>query len=215
MKSLILKDLYNIVHNAKCMLIILAMLSASFTLTSGVSDCIFMCSIICSMMTVTTFSFDDSCNWEKYALIMPVSKNDLVAGKFVVSVIFSVSGSLFGLVFGSIVGIIKKEIAFNLSESGNLLLVALCSAMISLIFSSMSIPLVFKFGAEKGRILLIASFLVPSAICFGVYKLLEFIGVEITEQHLFLLMCCSPLFAVIWCFAMYKISCGVFSKKEL
>lgn len=74
MKSLILKDLYNIGHNAKSMLFILVIFAVAFIPTSGVEGYIFMCAILCSMMIVTTFSFDDTSKWTRYAMITPISK---------------------------------------------------------------------------------------------------------------------------------------------
>lgn len=96
MKSLILKDLYNIGHNTKSMLFILAVFAVAFIPTSGVGAYIFICGILCSMMIVTTFSFDDNSKWTRYAMIMPISKRDLVIGKFIVLAIFCAIGSVFG-----------------------------------------------------------------------------------------------------------------------
>lgn len=215
MKSLILKDLYNIGHNAKSMLFILVVFAFVFIPTSGVTEYIFACAILCSMMIVTTFSFDDNSKWARYAMITPVTKKDLVAGKFIVLAIFCIIGSLFGLVVGSIGGLIMKNISFDFVGIGELLLLALAAWVISLIFGSMSIPLVFRFGAEKGRVLLLVSFLVPAAICFGIYRLLIILGVELTDQIVFVLLCCSPIIALLWCCLMYQISYWVFAKQEL
>ena len=60
MKSLVLKDLFNIGHNAKSMLFILVVFAVALIPFSGVEGYIFVCAILCSMMIVTTFSFDDS-----------------------------------------------------------------------------------------------------------------------------------------------------------
>ena len=203
MKSLILKDLFNIGHNAKSMLFILVVFAVALIPFSDVEGYIFVCAILCSMMIVTTFSFDDNSKWTRYAMIMPVSKKELVVGKFVVLAIFCAVGSLFGLVIGSISGFAMRKITFDFAGIGELLFLALAAWVISLIFGSMSIPLVFKFGAEKGRVLLLVSFLIPAGICFGIYQLLTILGVELTDQLVFILLCCSPLLAFAWCYVMY------------
>lgn len=215
MKSLILKDLFNIGHNAKSMLFILVVLAVALIPFSGVEDYIFVCAILCSMMIVTTFSFDDSSKWARYAMIMPVSKKELVGGKFIVLAIFCAVGSLFGLIVGSIGGLITNKIAFNLTGIEELLFLTLVAWVLSLIFGSMSIPLVFKFGAEKGRVLLLVSFLIPAGICFGIYQLLASLGIELTDQIVFILLCCSPLLALAWCYVMYQISYRIFVRQEL
>ena len=186
MKSLVLKDLFNIGHNAKSMLFILVVFAVALIPFSGVEGYIFVCAILCSMMIVTTFSFDDSSKWTRYAMIMPVSKKELVAGKFMVLAIFCAIGSLFGLIIGFIGGLITHKIVLDIVGIGELLFLTLVAWVISLIFGSMSIPLVFKFGAEKGRVLLLVSFLIPAGICFGIYQLLTMLGVALTDQIVFM-----------------------------
>lgn len=151
MRSLILKDLYNIGHNAKSMLFMLGVLAVVLIPTSGASAYIIVSAILCSMMIVTTFTFDDNSSWLRYAMIMPVSKKDIVVGKYIMLVIFCVIGSLFGLVVSLIAGLAMRKITFNLAGIVELLLLTLVALVISLISGSMSIPLVFKFGAERAQ----------------------------------------------------------------
>lgn len=141
MKSLVLKDLFNIGHNAKSMLFILVVFAVALIPFSGVEGYIFVCAILCSMMIVTTFSFDDSSKWTRYAMIMPVSKKELVAGKFMVLAIFCAIGSLFGLIIGFIGGLITHKIVLDIVGIGELLFLTLVAWVISLIFGS--IPLTF------------------------------------------------------------------------
>ena len=58
MKSLVLKDLFNIGHNAKSMLFILMVFAVALIPSSSVEGYIFVCAILCSMMIVTTFSLN-------------------------------------------------------------------------------------------------------------------------------------------------------------
>ena len=215
MRSLILKDLYNIGHNAKSMLFVLMVLAVILIPSSGVEGYIIVSAVLCSMMIVTTFTFDDNSNWPRYAMIMPVSKKDVVAGKYVVMIIFCIIGSLFGLLVSLIAGFVMRKITPDLESITELLFLTLTALAISLISGSMSIPLVFRFGAEKARVLLVVSILVPLAVCFGIYQLLVLLGIELTEQLVFILLCCSPIIALVWCFVMYSICCRIFEKQEV
>jgi ABC-2 type transport system permease protein len=214
MKSLILNDLYNIGHNAKSMLFILVIF-ACFIFSFDVSGYIFICAIICSAMIITTFSFDENAKWTRYAMIMPVSKKDIVVAKFIVLVIFCAAGSLFGLVVGSICGIAASKITLDLAGIGELLSLTLAALMISIVFGSIAIPLLFQFGAEKGRLLMLVSYFVPALIVAGIYKLLLFLGVQFTDQLIYTLLYCSPIIAFVWCYAMFQISYRIFLKKDL
>lgn len=216
MKSLILKDLYNIGHNARSMLFILLILAFSLIPSTGVESYIIMSGILCSMMLITTFSFDDHSKWMKYAMIMPVTRKDIVISKFIVLLIFSAIGAVTGLVIGSIGSIILYKAAFNsISSVLNLLFTGLASLVIAEIMGSVSIPLLFRFGAEKARILMFASCLIPAGISFAVYKLFILLGISFSNFSILILLCFSPLIGLVWNLAMYKISCGLFEKKEL
>lgn len=216
MKGLILKDLYNIIHNAKSMFFILLFFAVAFLPSSGVQGYILTCTILCTMMIITTFSFDDVSNWTPYALIMPLSRENLVAGKFIVLFIFSAVGTLFGVLAGSI-GIRIASAFMSVSESASMLplgLSAIVSLAVSTIFGGISIPLVFRFGPEKGRLLVLVSFSIPSIICYLIYRLLIALGIALTDNLITIFLYCSPLLALAWNFAMYRISCYILAKKE-
>ena len=215
MKSLILKDLYNIGHNAKSMLLILLVFAIGLIRASGVESYIISSGVLCSMMIVTTFTFDDHCKWSKYALVMPICKKDIVKAKFIVLIIFCIAGICVGTVFGVAGGMAMHKMALSMEGIVTMFFMGFVGLIVSVIFGSMSIPLVFKYGAEKGRMLLLISFAVPLGICFMVYEILMMLGVKITDQLIFTILCASPLIAAIWIYTMYRISCRIFYKQEI
>ena len=215
MKSLILKDLYNIGHNAKSMLLILLVFAIGLIMVSGVESYIISSGVLCSMMIVTTFTFDDHCKWSKYALVMPICKKDIVKAKFIVLIIFCIAGICVGTIFGVAGGVAMNKMALSMEGIVTMLFMGFVRLIVSVIFGSMSIPLVFKYGAEKGRMLLLISFAVPLGICFMVYEILMMLCVKITDQLIFTILCASPLIAAIWIYTMYRISCRIFYKQEI
>ena len=78
MKSLILKDMYNMIHNMKSLLLMLFVFLFITVPQGGAEAYVITCCILCAMMVVTTFNFDENAKWEKYAMIMPISRKDLV-----------------------------------------------------------------------------------------------------------------------------------------
>lgn len=215
MKSLVLKDLYNISHNIKSLLFMLVLFAFTLIPGSGTEGYIVACALLCGMMVVTTFSFDDSVNWNRYAMAMPIERKDVVVGKFVVMAIFGAGGSVFGVLAGTVGEVILKKRVFDPAQTGQLLLLALVAWILSLVFCSMSIPLGFKYGAEKGRILLFVSILVPGAVCVGIYKLLGLLGVEMTDRTERVLVGVGLMLALLWCYGMFRISCRIFRKAEI
>lgn len=214
MKSLVLKDLYNIGHNAKSLVFMLIVLTVAIVPTSGVGGYLVMCTILCSMMTITTFTFDDMAGWTPYALVMPVTRKAVVLAKYVVLAVFSTAGVAFGLVTGGIMGAVMGAYTSGVSAIAELAVTALVGWAVSFGTGSMTIPLVFRFGAERARILLILSYLIPGALFAAVYGLMEMTGLSLSHGMLTALLCASPLAALAWGGVMYQIACGIFARKE-
>lgn len=213
MKSLILKDLYNIGHNSKSMLFILLFFAVVFLPSSGIPGYIYTCAILSSMMIVTTFSFDERSNWTPYALVMPISRKDLVASKYIALFLFSAAGVLFGLIVGITGNAIHESLGIlpeTLSEMP-LFMAALTALAFSTASGSISIFLTLKFGTEKGRILVFVSLFIPVAICYIAYRLLSVLGIAMTGP---VLLYGSLAAALIWICLMFRISCLIFSEKE-
>lgn len=214
MKSLVLKDLYNIGHNAKSLVFMLAILTIAIVPASGVGGYLVMCIVLCSMMTVTTFTFDDMAGWTPYALVMPVTRKEIVLAKYGVLAVFSTAGAAFGLVTGGVVGAVVGEYDLSVSAIAELAVTALVGWAVAFGTGSIAIPLVFRFGAERARILLILSYLIPGALIAGVYGLLQLAGTSLSHGMLTALLCASPLLALAWGGVMYQVACAIFARKE-
>lgn len=216
MKSLILKDIFNITHNAKSMLLMLVCFIFLLIPQGGPESYIVVSCLLCAMMIITTFSFDENSKWVKYAMVLPISKKDYVLSKFVVMLIFTLFGAAFGLIFGVIGGMVfGKMEGFTAIRILTLLTSVLPGLAFGFTTAGLSIPLLFKFGAEKARMMMLISCGIPALLCAGIYQLLKMTGVELTERTLVILLCVSPLAALLLLYIMYKISYAVFSRKEL
>lgn len=216
MKGLILKDLYNIGHNAKYMMFVMIMIAIMNISTSDIGGFSLISAILCSIMIINTFAFDDNCKWTGYALAMPVSRKELVRSKFIVLVVFCIIGCVLGLVIDLVGGLIMKR--FN-SDICQLFFFALGAFGISLILGSILIPLALKFGAEKARILMAAVVIVPTMMISGIIIIGLFTNpgmglMELTEQNILILMCGLVVFAFLWCYVMYLISCNIINRQE-
>lgn len=216
MKSLILKDIFNIVHNAKSMLLMLVCFMFLLIPQGGPESYIVVSCLLCAMMIITTFSFDENSKWMKFAMILPLSKKDYVLSKFIVLLIFSLFGAVFGLLFGTVGGMVFGKFSGSTLES---ILSMTASILPGLAFgfiaAGLSIPLLFKYGAEKARMMMLISCGAPAALGAGVYQLLKIMGIQITEHTLTVLLYASPIAAIVLLFILYQISYIIFSKKEL
>lgn len=214
MKSLVLKDLYNVGHNMKSTLAVIVLMGVFLTFTSDGDTSFYsiFCAIMFSLMVITSFSYDTLSNWEHYAMILPITRQDVVRGKFAVLLLLGLSGAVLGLLVGLLSAAIVPNATLDLGEQAFYMLPGFT---ISIFMGSTSIPLIFKFGAEKARLMLMGTFVLPAFLVLAVVKLMEHVGIQPTDQMVVTFFSVSPVLVLVWAYLMYRISCGIFQKKEL
>lgn len=213
MKSVVLKDLYNIKCNAKSVLVSFLILAVAMAST-GVGV-LYSGAILCSSLIVSTFAYDDRCDWAKYAVVMPISRNELVAGKYAMLTLLVVGGMAVSFLASLVSNAITGQIPLNQSGLQELLISTLAALVFALVYGSIAIPLILRFGAEQGRVLLVAALLVPAAVCLVAYQIGKWLGIVLTDQGVVLLVCGAAVAALVWMAVSYRISCGIFAKQEL
>lgn len=112
-----------------------------------------------AMMVVTTISYDDLAKWDTYALTMPVTRKEIVTSKYLIMAILNVLGAILALVVGILGTLIMRQ-SFDLE----ILAITGVIFLIAFIFGSVIIPLIYKFGTEKARLMLILCALIPTAL---------------------------------------------------
>ena len=213
MKSVVLKDLYNMRGNGKSVLISFLILAVAMAST-GVGV-LYSGAILCSSLIVSTFAYDDRCDWAKYAVVMPISRNELVAGKYAMLTLLVVGGMAVSFLASLVSNAITGQIPLNWNGLQELIFSALAALIFALVYGSVAIPLILRFGAEQGRVLLVAALLVPAAVCFMAYQVGKRLGIVLTDQGVVLLVCGVAVAALVWVAVSYRISCGIFAKQEL
>lgn len=209
MKSLILKDLYNIGHNTKQMVLMLLFLVICFVPTSDAYGYIIMCALMCGMMIATTFAFDAQCKWESYALVMPVTRKEYVVSKYLVAGVFVIAGILFGSVGASGYKLWKGtfDIRILLTSMG-------AAVLVGLFFTSLYIPFLIKMGAEKARMILIGVVAVPSILVYAIYKLVTTLHIKITDGMVLGGVIALPVIVILIVMGSIVISVKMFKEME-
>ena len=161
MKGLFLKDIMNLKQQAKIYFIIIALWGVvGFINRDGMF--FGMCMILFTIMIpMVAMSYDDKSKWDRYALTMPVSRRDMVLSKYLLALAFAAFALLITFLF-------NYCISLNFSES---LTTSLTFFLIGMVVSSITLPIFFKFGVEKGRFIMMASILVPTVISLIASKL--------------------------------------------
>ncbi len=147
MKGLLLKDWYLITRYCRAFFLMDAIFIAVSLL---VPDSVYFLAYPClfsAMLPVTLYSYDEREHWTSYSASLPVSRAQFVSAKF-----------LFGLlsiaVFVTVYILIRSVVALLVPRLAvSCLSILITGAGIALILPALTLPLMLRFGAEKGRIL--------------------------------------------------------------
>ena len=150
MLGLIKKDFLLIKANLKSMIIIFVIyIMLAF---QGTFDVTFIIPLIGIMLFISTFSYDDFNNWNSYAVTLPNGRKNVVRAKYIASIILTIILAAVALAIGIGISYTKTN-SINLDEIMSSLMGTMLS---SVIIISLLYPIVFKFGATNGRIILFA-----------------------------------------------------------
>ena len=158
MKGLIKKDLFIIKNNLKIILILFIV----FFLTGlkNSTDMSYIPITLSVVLFLSTFSYDEFNKWDAYAITLPNGRINIVKSKYVATIILVVITSLISLILNLLIGYINNSLNFEEIIS---MLTGITFSII--LIQSISYPIIFKFGIEKGRLLLFASiFIIISLI---------------------------------------------------
>ena len=206
MKGLLLKDIFAIRKQAKILLVFVVVYSIYAIMVKNISMLGGMVVLMCAMMPITTMSFDEFCKWDKYALSMPVSRKTMVLSKYILGIILDLAGLLVLAPISAIVVLYTKEM--KISES---LLILLVIGEVAITFISIILPILFKFGVEKGRMYMMIVVFAPTILGL----LLSKTGVKApSEQTIKLLLYASPFAVIAILLLSIQLSIGIYNKKE-
>ena len=164
MLGLIKKDLYLILNNRNAIIIYLIMVG--FFAVFAKMDISYILPFFFLSIFLSTFSYDEYNNFNGYVCTMPKGREYVVLSKYLLTIIISLILSVFPL----LLNILAFKTSFEES-----LTIALGSLFGFYLIVSVIYPLMFKFGAEKGRIAMIGCFFAVVVIC---YLLLTFIDLD-------------------------------------
>ena len=147
MKALLLKDFYMMLRYCRMFfVIILVFLGASYVFPGSETTAYFPV-VLAGIIPVTLISYDEREKWHIYSATLPFSRAQIVSAKFLLGAITTF------LTF------FLSSSALNMRLTGRFFLYppndqlsGIISLASSLVGTAIILTLIFKFGAEKGRI---------------------------------------------------------------
>ena len=145
MKGLVWKDIYTLLKQVKFILLLMVL----FACLPGYSMSAFAI-FYGAMLPITALAYDERSKWDELAAMMPYSVKEIVGSKYVLGLLLVGGISALSIAARIVIGIIKAT-PFDAEGIISILILA----CLSLVLLMVDLPLMFRLGVEKGRIIYI------------------------------------------------------------
>ncbi|HGQ7504704.1 ABC-2 transporter permease [Streptococcus milleri] len=155
MTALILKDIATL----KKTLLLTITICIALAVYGIYENAIFMIPLICAMipliLTAIAFGYDTKSKFEQFAFSMPIKKSSFVLSKLFFAFVFGLVGSVCLFVLF----VVKNEMSID-----NIVFISLITLVASVLMSAIQLPFILKYGAEKGRLIMVITYFVIFAL---------------------------------------------------
>ena len=216
MKGLLIKD-FKLMLMQKNFFIIIIVVACLISISS--QDPTFMIgfiTLILSLFTVSTISYDEFDNGYSFLLTLPFSRKTYVLEKYVYGLILGTGAWIVSVMICSLMLIVQGK-----PVTSDMLIGAFVILPMFLVIESLMIPVHLRFGVEKGRYALIACVGVLVVIGFVVMKIVEIFHIDVLPLILAIDALGPVMFMVILLMIGFlimlvslKVSLSIMNKKE-
>lgn len=150
MKGLLIKDM-KLMRNMKNSILLILLVAVA--MTAYIENATFLITylgLIGTTFATSTLSYDEFDNGYSFLLSLPVTRKGYVLEKYGFGLMLSGGGWLLGTVLAMVAGIVKGGI-----EPSEVIMTSLVLLPMVFLMLAVMIPFRLKFGAEKGRVVMI------------------------------------------------------------
>ena len=207
MLGFIKKDLFIIKNNLKSLAVVLIVFI--FLAFQNMSNLSFIIPLMVIMMFISTFSYDEFNKWDAYAVTIPKGRELVVKSKYVATISLIIVSTIVVTIISILAG------GVNDTSADTIISTMLGSAFAVVLVASIMYPLIFKYGVEKGRIMIFA-------LVFGISILFGFLLKGVSDSSMqfitnFLeqtLVFIIPISMILMLGISYFMSKKIYAKKE-
>lgn len=211
MSGLILKDLLVLRKQGKSYLLIIGIyMVLAFVGVFDYSILSTMMVVLTMMLPMATFSYDELARWDKFAAAMPVGRSGIVKAKYLMALAVIGGAGLLCFEVNIIVAMIDHE-----AQLGALMASLGGSLGAGLLINAAILPLLFKYGAEKSRSMMMVVMLVVFILVFGLITIAGEGGFALTNAMTAVIPWLAALLVLGGFVVSYRISQKLYAQKEL
>lgn len=210
MLGLIKKDLLTIKTVSKPLIIIIIALLA-LSIQTKTEDVIYMLPLIGVISFLSTFSYDQFNNWDAYTSTLPNGRKNQIKSKYLTSVIIIITLTILSVLFSLLISEINQK-PINIDQIITQTLVILLTSTITI---SLLFPVMIKYGAQNGRLIVFIIVILLALLSTLTTKIKE-INIlndieKIIENHTHIIILLTSLIVLI---ISYLISKKIYQNKE-
>lgn len=220
MTGLILKDFLVLKKTLRYYVFLMAVYALfAFTGTFTYSIISGFAVMLGAMGPMSAFAYDEQARWDKFAGASPVGRKGVVTARYLFALILlGVGGIAAALVSLGVTWFGKAEVSVWWEP----LAVSAAICLVGLLLDSVILPVIFKFGSEKSRVISMIIFVT----CFGGMALLSWLSDQgsldlsgldkaVTAMPPALLLAAPVVLVLLLFWLSYRLSVGIYLKKEL
>lgn len=158
----------------------------------------------------TIVAYDEQSKWDTYAKALPLSSKEIVLARYQSAMILIVICGVMSFLMGIIFNILMNPKPFEQWVLPIWLIIG-----IVILLDALLMPVMYKFGIEKSRFVLMGVVVVPMVLTAAISKSFDLSAFEsIKESTIVALMIAFPFVCILLFVASYFVSVSVFDKKE-
>lgn len=204
MKGFLLNDLFSIRRLLKSIAIVYLVFMVAWGAVGKPQMPALMLGIMSISYMGNLFSYDEFYHWEKYQRVIPLSVRQVVLARYLSFGIAALVTLVLGLMYLLVMRVPRYEIG----------VILMGTAAMQMYTISVTVPIYYKLGVAKSRLIQLLVMLIPAGIFMGMITVLrkefsEFtVGVELILGGVFLVLLIGILLSV-------RISIRIVRKKEV
>lgn len=215
MKGLILKDIYGIRITQKTYILLFLFLCIFGYIMKSPGYVGVMCIVVFATSILSLFNADQYYHWDTYAASLPLGKKTVVRARYLLVIVMSVGIALFtAVITGITAALLDADVAKEIFSS-----VSAC--IIIPIYSAIIIPVIYKLGVEKGRVVFVMLFLAPTIVMLLIKDIIQgtrmesaLIGLLQNPNGKMIIVGVALAVSILVLAVSYVISVRIYSRKE-
>lgn len=205
MTGLLKKDLYVAGKSGRLLLVLALVFSMVPSLGAFGSTYAVMLAV---MMPLNSIAYDERCKWDRYAAMLPYRTGQLVWSKYLLSYLYTLLGG--GII---VLGAFLRGVTTGAADWKETAETSVMLAVVMLFITALGLPLLYRFGSEKGRLAMILCMGVGVGAAMGLMGIFGELP-ELPELPLPVLAAGIAVLAVGATYASFRLSVYFYRKRQ-